>query len=76
MTAAGVTIATNGAFPVATLLAYAAIGLSVLAVVCGLAAIITRRGRFWGVAAILIGLVGNPVLLLSLLTLASALQSR
>ncbi len=75
MTVAGVMVATNGVFPIATLLAYAAIAFSVLAVVGGLAAMITRRGRFWGVAAILLGLVGNPVLLLSLLKLASALQS-
>jgi hypothetical protein len=75
LTVAGVTVATSGVFPVATLLAYAAIALSVLAVLGGLAAMITRRGRFWGVAAILIGLVGNPVLLLSLLKLVSALQS-
>ncbi len=75
LTGAGVTVATNGVFPVATLLAYAAIGFSVLAVIGGLAAMITGRGRFWGVAAILLGLVGNPVLLLSLLRLVSALQS-
>ena len=75
LTVAGVTVATSGMFPVATLLAYAAIGFSVVAVVGGLAAMITGRGRFWGVGAILLGLVGNPVLLLSLLRLVSALQS-
>ena len=75
LTFTGVSVATDGEFPVATVLAYAAIALSVLAVLGGLAAIITRRGVGWGVVAVLVGVVGNPFLLLSLLRLVSALQS-
>jgi hypothetical protein len=75
LTFAGVSVATDGEFPVATVLAYAAITLSVVAVIGGLAAIITRRGVGWGVVAVLVGVVGNPFLLLSLLRLVSALQS-
>ena len=75
LTAAGVSIASYGEFSIATALGYAAITLSALAVLGGLAAIITRRGMGWGVVAVVVGLVGNPLLLLSLLRLVSALQS-
>lgn len=52
-----------------TTLGYSAIGLSVLAVIVGVLAVILDCGRRLGVASVALGLVANPYLLLTLLTL-------
>lgn len=62
--AAGIVIATNGEYPVATALAYLAIGLSVVGIVAGVLAIVLDRGRRAGVGAAVLGLLANPYLLL------------
>jgi hypothetical protein len=71
----GIVVASGSAYEAATVIAYAAIGFSVLAVAGGIAAVILRRGRGWGIAAIVIGVVANPVILLYLLRLVSQLQA-
>jgi hypothetical protein len=58
-----------------TLLAYVAIGLSAVAVIVGILAIVLRRGRPWGIVAVVLGLVANPYLLLTVLRWASGLVS-
>ena len=55
-------------FELAVGLSISAVLLSVLAVVAGLIAVIGRWGRGWGVAAIVVGLLLNPVVLLAVLT--------
>lgn len=68
-------VASANAWTTGTVLAWAAIGLSILAVGTGIAAVITGHGRRAGIAAIVVGLVGNPYLLLSLLRVLSGAQS-
>ncbi|MGN6272301.1 MAG: hypothetical protein ACTHMQ_04355 [Protaetiibacter sp.] len=54
-------------------LSYSAIGLSVLAVLAGIVAVVAGWGRGWGVAAIAVGVLLNPVVLLNVLTWIGAL---
>ena len=54
-------------------LSYSAIGLSVLAVLAGIVAVVANWGRGWGIAAIAVGVLLNPVVLLYLLTWIGAL---
>ncbi len=71
----GVVVASGGDFESATVIAWVVIGLSVLAVVGGIVAVILRRGRGWGVAAIALAVIANPVVLLYLLRFVSELQT-
>ena len=54
-------------------LSYSAIGLSVLAVLAGIVAVVADWGRGWGIAAIAVGVLLNPVVLLNVLTWIGAL---
>ena len=54
-------------------LSYSAIGLSVLAVLAGIVAVVANWGRGWGIAAIAVGVLLNPVVLLYFLTWIGAL---
>ena len=72
---AAVVVASSGDFVTGTVLGYVAIGLSGLAVVVGVAAAIVGRGRSWGIAAALVAVLANPVVLLALLRLLSGLQT-
>jgi hypothetical protein len=54
-------------------LSYSAILLSVMAVLAGLAALVGNWGRGWGIAAIAVGVLLNPVVLLHVLTWIGAL---
>jgi hypothetical protein len=54
-------------------LSYSAIGLSVFAVLAGIVAVVANWGRGWGIAAIAVGVLLNPVVLLYLLTWIGAL---
>jgi len=54
-------------------LSYSAIGLSVLAVLAGIVAVVANWGRGWGIAAIVVGVLLNPVVLLNVLTWIGAL---
>lgn len=64
---AGMVIATGGNWPLATIVAYGAIGLSSVAVVVGVVAVILGRGRRWAVIAVLLGVFANPLVLLTIL---------
>ncbi|QEO08823.1 hypothetical protein [Protaetiibacter larvae] len=57
-------LATSGRFELGLGLAISATLLSGLAVVAGLVAVIGRWGRGWGIAAIAVGVLLNPVVLL------------
>jgi len=63
-TAVGIQLASHGQFAAATTAAYAAIGLSVAALVFGLIAIIRRWGRAAGIAGAVVAVLGNPLVLL------------
>ena len=62
-----VATASAGAWATGTAFGYVAIGLSVLAVVGGIAALILNRGRAVGIVAIVIAVLANPWLLLIVL---------
>jgi cell shape-determining protein MreD len=70
-----IAVATAGDFPAGTLLGYVAIGLSVLAVVVGAVAIIRRRARRWAIAAVVLAVLANPIVLLTVLSFLSGLQT-
>lgn len=67
--AVAITVATAGDFATATVLGYVAIGLSIAAVLGGVFAAITQRGRRIGIGAAIVAIVANPFVLLSLLRL-------
>lgn len=69
----GMSFAVGGRNLVSTDLAYLAIGMSVVAIVGGLSAIVLGRGRALGVVAIVVGLLANPLLLTRLLSWAGGL---
>ncbi len=60
-------------FELAVGLSISAMLLSVLAVIAGLVAVIGRWGRGWGIAAIVVGLLLNPVVLVLVLSWIGAL---
>jgi hypothetical protein len=70
---AGISSAMDGKFGPATSLAYFATGTSIVAVLGGICALVLDRGRGWGLAAIAIGLVANPLVLTRILDWASGL---
>jgi uncharacterized membrane protein YcjF (UPF0283 family) len=72
-TTAGILLAMGGKFEASILIAYLATGASVVAVLCGAAAVVTGRGRGWGAMAIVIGILSSPPLLTKLLGWASGL---
>jgi hypothetical protein len=72
-TTVGILLAMAGKFEVSILVAYLATGASVVAVLCGAAAVVTGRGRGWGAMAIVIGILSSPPLLTKLLGWASGL---
>jgi uncharacterized membrane protein YcjF (UPF0283 family) len=73
--AVGIVIATAGDYRLATIVAYGAIGLSVLAVIGGVLAVILGWGRRWGVIAVIVGVVANPLVLLVVLRFFGGLQT-
>ena len=73
--AAAIAVATAGDFPTGTYLGYVAIGLSVLAVVVGVTAVIIGHGRVWAVPAIAVAVLANPWVLLTVLRFLSGLQT-
>jgi len=72
-TIAGIGTAEIGRFLVGTLFAYLGTGTSVVAVLCGAAAIVTRRGRAWGAVGIVLGILASPPVLTRVLGWASGL---
>jgi hypothetical protein len=72
-TVAGILLALADRYEASILLAYLATGLSVVAFLCGVAALLTGRGRVWGAIAIVLGILGSPPVLTRLLGWASGL---
>lgn len=70
-TGAGIQIAARGDFALSTGLAYAAIGLSIAAVVLGVVAIFGRFARGAGVVGVLVAVLGNPLVLIYVLNFLS-----
>ena len=60
---AGLVLAIGDQFESATIAAVAAVGTSVLAILLGVVAIAARRGRGWGVAGLVLGVVADPLVL-------------
>jgi hypothetical protein len=72
-TVTGISLALADKFEASILLAYLATGASVVAFLCGVAAVLTGRGRAWGAAAVLVGVLASPPVLTKLLGWASGL---
>ena len=64
---AGIVQASNLNWERGTLLAWLAIGVSLAALVVGLVAVVTKRGRRLGVVAMIAAVVANPFVLAQLL---------
>jgi hypothetical protein len=60
---AGLVLVIGDQFESATIAAVAAVGSSVLAILLGVVAIVARRGRGWGVAGLVLGVVADPLVL-------------
>lgn len=69
--AIAVVVATGADFDTSTTLGWVAIGTSAGAVLVGVAAIVLRWGRGFGIAGVVLGILVNPYLLLQLLTAIS-----
>lgn len=68
----GVALASNGVYQTSTVLAFTAIGFSIVAIVVGVVAAILDRGRRLGVVAAIVGLLANPFVVLVSLRFFSA----
>ncbi len=66
-TGAGIQVASTGDYRLSTDLAYAAIGLSLAAILFGVIAIVRRARRAAGVVGVVVAVVGNPLVLLYVL---------
>jgi hypothetical protein len=73
ITVVGILSSLAGRYESGILLAYLATGTSVVAVLCGAAAVVTGRGRRLGTIAILLGILASPPVLTRLLAWASGL---
>jgi hypothetical protein len=62
-----IAIGSAGQWPLATGLAWAAIVLTVVAVALGIVAVVRTRGRAWGVGAIVLAVVANPLVQIGVL---------
>jgi peptidoglycan/LPS O-acetylase OafA/YrhL len=72
-TGAGIQVAATGDYTTSTALAYTAIGLSALAILFGLIAIVRRWARPAGIVGTIVAVLGNPLVLLYVLgTLSGA----
>lgn len=71
LTGVGVAVASDGGFVVATAIAWTAVAVSVAGVVLGVAAVVARLGRRWGVAGIALCLLADPLILTALLGAAA-----
>ncbi len=63
-TGIGIQLAAQAQLQLSTYCAYAAIALSIAALVFGLVAVVTRRGRGAGIAGAIVAVLGNPLVLL------------
>ncbi len=58
-----ISVASSGAWTAGTVLAWLVIALTVVALVGGIVAVVFRRGRATGIAAIVLAILGNPLVL-------------
>ena len=72
---AAIVVSSANQWVAGTVIGWVAIALSVLAVIGGVVAIVLARGRGLGLAAVVVGIVGNPFVLLVLLRVLSGAQS-
>lgn len=70
-----IVLATDADFETSTTLSWAAMIASTVAVLGGIAAIVFRLGRGWGIAAVVIGILTNPFLLLQGLSLLATVTT-
>lgn len=71
----GIGVATAGDFSLATIFAYSAIAIAVVALGGGVAAIVLDRGRRLGIIATVLAIFANPFLLLGMLRLFGSLTT-
>ena len=64
-----IAIGSGGAWGAATALAWFVITLFVVSIALGSAAIVTGNGRRWGIGAVTVGLLANPLVLIWLFSL-------
>ena len=69
----GITLALGDQFFASRIVGYSAIAISIVGFLVGGAALILRRGRLWGVLAMVICVLANPVILTGLLNAAGTL---
>ena len=67
----GIGTSMGGNFVTGTALGYSAAAASFCSVLLGLVAVIGRRGRVWGIAAMLLGFFANPFVLTAILGIAA-----
>jgi drug/metabolite transporter (DMT)-like permease len=72
-TGLGIQVASTGDYTTSTGLAYAAIALSIAAILFGLIAVIRRWARGAGIVGLLVAVLGNPLVLLYVLGSLSGL---
>lgn len=68
-------VASAGDWSLGTIVGYGAIGLSVLAVVGGVTAVVLGLGRRWGVLAVVLGVLANPLVLLAILRFFGGIET-
>lgn len=66
-TGAGIQVAATGDYTTSTTLAYAAIALSVAAILFGVIAFVRRWGRSAGIVGAIVAVLGNPLVLIYVL---------
>lgn len=66
-----IVMATDNRYLVSTVLGYGAVAASILGFLVGAAAAVLSLGRRWGIAAMLLSLVANPIVVLNVLTFFS-----
>lgn len=69
----GIGMALSGSWAASITVGYIAVAASALAIATGLFAATTGRGRWWGVAGVVLGVAANPLLLTRLLGWMSGL---
>lgn len=74
LTVCGIVVASGSDFVAGTVLAYAAIGTGILAIIAALVALIGGLGRRWAVAGLIIAIVTNPLVLLYALQFVNGLR--
>ena len=69
-----IAIGSGGAWGAATALAWLIVALFAISIALGLAAILTGNGRRWGIGAVIVSLLANPLVLVWLFSLLRGLS--